>query len=164
MSLVHSKGKCTPGAAFQASQLRNVSKSLLLTAVSIILVSDPDNIPNALSHMNAMTKTALSATLLLTLSACGDSSEGGQTAPIDSTNAAGIAPAQYSEGTPENRVDTTIYQHDANMKDTLSGGREQRTLPQNRPQGNGSNTSNTTDARTTTGSANQGDADKDHKR
>jgi hypothetical protein len=113
--------------------------------------------------MKTLKTTLLNAVILCSLSACGNS-EGGQTAPIDSTNLNGTAPAQYSEGTPGTTVDTTVHQRDANIKDTLSGGTNQKTLPQNKPQGNGANTSNTTDARTTTGSANNGDADMDRKR
>ena len=115
--------------------------------------------------MNKRILTVIAGALMLAGGAsCGDSSEGGQSAPIDSTNQNGTAPAQYSEGTPDTRTDTTIHQHDANIKDSLSGGPAQRTLPQNTPQGNGSNTSNTTDRKTTTGSANDGDADRDRKK
>jgi hypothetical protein len=56
-----------------------------------------------------------------------------------------------------------MQQHDARMQDSIrSGGGG--TLPQNQPVGNGTNSSNTTDKTTTSGSANHGDADKDRKK
>jgi hypothetical protein len=76
----------------------------------------------------------------------------------------GTGPVQYSEVTPDTPTDTTIQAHDQRMRDTMAGQPNQKTLPQNTPVGNGSNTSNTTDARTTSGSANNGDADKDRKK
>jgi hypothetical protein len=104
---------------------------------------------------------AILALACCALAACGG--ESGSSTSIDSTNNLGTAPAQYTEGTPENRIDTSMQGHDARMKDTIrSGGAG--TLPQNQPVGNGTNSSNTTDKTTTSGSANHGDADKDRKK
>lgn len=98
---------------------------------------------------------ALSCSLL---AACGDSSTGANTVPIDSTNQTGAAPVQYSEG-GSSVVDTNSAARDAYSRDTL-GRRAGATLPD----GHGTNSSNTSDARTTSGSANNGDADKDRKK
>jgi hypothetical protein len=92
------------------------------------------------------------------LASCGN--EAGRSTSIDSTNNNGIAPAQYSEGAPETRIDTSIKQHDAKMRDSVAG--TQNTSAN--PVGTGTNTSNTTDKTTTSGSANHGDADKDRKK
>jgi hypothetical protein len=97
--------------------------------------------------------------LCLVLAACGDSGDNAQSAPIDSTNQSGIAPAQPVEGTPGSTIDPTVQARDQYQQDTL--GDRSGTPP---PVGNGTNTSNTSDARTTTGSSNNGDADGDRKK
>jgi hypothetical protein len=108
--------------------------------------------------MKTLAKTLLAATLFTAFASC-DNSEGGQSTPIDSTIQNGTAPAQYSEGTPETTIDTTIHKHDDMQRDTMNQGRARGTAS-----GNGTNSSNTSDARTTTGSANNGDADGDRKK
>lgn len=106
--------------------------------------------------MKTLAKTLLAATFFIAFASCGNS-ESGQSTPIDSTVQNGTAPVQYSEGTPESTADTTIQQRDAMRGDTMNQGRGTAT-------GNGTNSSNTSDARTTTGSANHGDADGDRKK
>lgn len=91
------------------------------------------------------------------LGACSDTT-GGKSTSTDSSNQNGIAPVQYSEGTPSTTIDTTAAARDQYSRDTL-GQRAGRT----QPNGDGSNTSNTMDARTNSGSANNGDADRDKK-
>lgn len=109
-----------------------------------------------------MKKAIYSAgTLLLAifaLSACNDGSKG-SSVPVDSTNASGTAPVDYSAGQPTNTADYSTAGRDQYSSDTL-GDRAGQT----QPTGNGTNTSNTSDARTTAGSANNGDADRDRKR
>ena len=83
---------------------------------------------------------------------------GGSSTPIDSSNQAGRSEAQYGEGQPASTIDTTVQARDQYSRDTL--GQRARQV---QPNGNGSNSSNTSDARTTSGSANNGDADKDRK-
>jgi hypothetical protein len=90
--------------------------------------------------------------------ACGDNTSGVST-PIDSVNQAGKSDVQYTEGTPTTTIDTTIQARDQYSRDTL-GNRAGQT----QPSGNGTNSSNTSDARTTSGSSNNGDADKDRKK
>ena len=111
--------------------------------------------------MNTRRTTLLAAALLSVLTSCGDSQNAVNT-PIDSTNVNGTAPADYTEGGTNPQLDTSSARHDAYVRDTVTAS--QRTLPQNMPQGRGANTSNTTDQRTTSGSANNGDADKDRKK
>ncbi len=107
--------------------------------------------------MNARHISPLAIAMAVALTACGNGSETGSSTPIDSTNMSGVAPAQYSEGTSGPTIDTTIHRHDSTMADT--NGRAALG-----PQGMGANTSNTTDRRTTSGSANSGDADGDRKK
>jgi hypothetical protein len=106
-----------------------------------------------------LSQTAFLLSSILVFSACGSDTTGGQSTPIDSTNQSGVAPAQEVEGTPTSPVDPTVQARDQYQQDTL--GNRAGTTP---PAGNGTNTSNTTDARTTTGSSNQGDADGDRKK
>jgi hypothetical protein len=89
---------------------------------------------------------------------CSDTT-GGQSTPVDSSNISGQSPVQYSEGMPSNTIDSTVQARDQYSRDTLG-----QRAGQTQPSGNGTNTSNTMDARTNSGSANQGDADQDHKR
>jgi hypothetical protein len=108
---------------------------------------------------NSLLNTGLSLALCFLLSACGDANDNAQSAPIDSTNQSGIAPAQPTEGTTMTTTDPTVHARDQYQQDTL--GNRSGTTP---PVGNGTNTSNTSDARTTTGSSNTGDADGDRKK
>lgn len=83
----------------------------------------------------------------------------GTSQPIDSVNQKGHAPVDYQEGSTANPTDTTRNSRDQYSEDTL-GTRAERTVPS----GHGTNSSNTTDSRTTSGSANHGDADQDRKK
>lgn len=99
-----------------------------------------------------------SAILLLFLASCSDTT-GGKSTPTDSTVNNGQAPVQYSEGTPATPVDTTNNQR----TEQLNAARDQmRSDTSNQPPhaSTGSGASNTTDKRTTTGSANDGKAGK----
>lgn len=98
--------------------------------------------------------------VMIALASCGNNSEGGSSTPIDSTVQNGTAPVNYQEGTPTTTIDTTIQQRDAMRGDTMN----QSTSMSNQPNGNGANSSNTTDKRTTSGSSANGDADGDRKR
>ncbi len=96
----------------------------------------------------------------LLLGACSNNRESGTSTPIDSTVRSGTAPVNYQAGMPDNTTDTSIRQRDAMRGDTMG----QRTSAPNQPNGNGTNSSNTTDKRTTSGSSANGDADGDRKR
>jgi len=109
-----------------------------------------------------MKTTQFSITSLIigcTMFAACDDNTGGTSTPIDSVNQTGKSAVQYSEGSPTTTIDTSIQARDQYSSDTL-GTRAGQT----QPSGNGTNTSNTSDARTTSGSANNGDADKDRKK
>jgi hypothetical protein len=95
---------------------------------------------------------------LCALNSCSNSG-GGNSIPVDSTNATGAAPVDYSADNPGSPADYSNTARDQYNRDTL-GDRAGQT----EPVGNGTNTSNTSDARTTPGSANNGDADGDRKR
>jgi hypothetical protein len=96
----------------------------------------------------------------LIIASCGSDTEGGKSTPIDSTVQNGTAPVDYQGGTPTETIDTTMQRRDAMRGDTMG----QSTAPMNQPNGNGANSSNTTDKRTTSGSSANGDADGDRKR
>jgi hypothetical protein len=115
---------------------------------------------NTISILMKNTHILSTAVLIAALfaTACNNRTSG-SSAPIDSSNQAGMSEAQYTEGNPGPTIDTTVQSRDQYSRDTL-GQRAQQT----QPTGNGTNSSNTSDARTTSGSANHGDADGDRKR
>ncbi len=92
------------------------------------------------------------------LSSCGNST-GGQSTPTDATVRDGTAPVQYSEGTPGTTVDTTNNRRTEQLQ---TARKTARTDTMNEPPhaSAGSGASNTTDKRTTAGSANDGQAGK----
>ncbi len=80
---------------------------------------------------------------------CGGNTEGGASTPTDSTNNTGAAPVNYEAGTPEQTVPQTTVQSDAVTSDTNGTAG----AAMNGQAGQNANSSNTTDKRTTSGSA-----------
>lgn len=112
--------------------------------------------------MKRIVKTALVSGIFLTLAACGnDTTEGAKSTPVDSTNMTGAAPVQYTSGDSGigDNARTTAPMHSLSSGDSIQNRNNYQ-----EPTGQGTNTSNTTDRRTTSGSANNGDADGDIKR
>lgn len=112
--------------------------------------------------MRRITKAGLSLGIILLLASCGnDTTEGAKSTPVDSTNMSGTAPVEYTaadSGIGDNAT-TTAPMHSMSGGDSVQNANNYQ-----RPTGQGANTSNTTDKRTTSGSANNGDADGDIKR
>ncbi len=108
-----------------------------------------------------MKKNLSTAIVLMALcgaGACSDST-GGKSTPIEQTKENGAAPVQQTEGTPTTTIDTTMQQHTDQIKTGQDMQRiDTSTMPPHASAGSGA--SNTTDKRTTSGSANDGKAGK----
>ena len=99
--------------------------------------------------MKSFSMLSLTFSAALLAASCGGNNSGagyGHSAPIDSTNKNGTAPVQYSAQDPQNPTDTSMQRktHDLSVQD------QQATQ---KPTDTTVNSSNTTDARATSGSA-----------
>lgn len=108
-----------------------------------------------------MLSLTIGATFII--ASCGhDSADNGRSTAVDSTNLMGKAPVEYSAGQPAQKTDTTQNTETQEMKAEHAQGAASNAGTG--AYGNGANTSNTTDKTTTSGSANNGDADGDRKK
>lgn len=122
----------------------------------------PVQIPFPMKFFSMLSLTLGAA---LAISSCGNDSEYGRSTQLDSTKNQGTAPVDYSAGRPTQTTDT----HQVSPSGEAAVEARQQAQQSNDPNGptsnsNGANTSNTTDRTTTSGSANNGDADGDRKR
>jgi len=94
------------------------------------------------------------------VASCNDGSSNARSTPIDSTNDQGKAPVEYSAGTPENKIDTTMQSQPLDQTSRQNNNAHVPTAATNAQPDTTSATGNTTDKKTTSGSANNGETHK----